>query len=62
MLKRTNTLIEACLRGLYEGIGKPEQLKYGAEGAWSRRTTQEQRLVHLVDGDDSVILRARYHC
>ncbi|TNU72920.1 Txe/YoeB family addiction module toxin [Miniimonas arenae] len=61
VLKRINTLIEACLREPAHGIGKPEQLKYGAQGAWSRRITDEHRLVYLVDGDDLVILQARYH-
>ena len=61
VLKRINTLIQACLREPFTGIGKPEQLKYGAPGAWSRRITDEHRLVYLVDGDDLVILQARYH-
>ena len=61
VLKRINTLIEACLRDPYTGIGKPEQLKFGAQGAWSRRITEEHRLVYLVVGDDLVILQARYH-
>lgn len=61
ILKRINTLIDASLREPFEGIGKPEQLKYGAQGAWSRRITDEHRLVYLVDGDDLVILQARYH-
>ncbi|WP_017178927.1 Txe/YoeB family addiction module toxin [Actinomyces timonensis] len=60
VLKRINTLIQACLREPFTGIGKPEQLKYGAPGAWSRRITDEHRLVYLVDGDDLVILQARY--
>lgn len=61
ILKRVNTLLDACLRDPFEGIGKPEQLKYGAQGAWSRRITDEHRLVYLVDGDDLIILQARYH-
>lgn len=61
VLKRINTLIDACLREPYTGIGKPEQLKYGAAGAWSRRITQEHRLVYFVDGDDLIILQTRYH-
>jgi len=60
ILKRINTLVDACLRDPFDGIGKPEQLKYGAQGAWSRRITDEHRLVYLVDGDDQVILQARY--
>ena len=61
ILKRINTLIDACLREPLSGIGKPEQLASGAPGAWSRRITDEHRLVYLVDGDDLVILQARYH-
>ena len=61
VLKRINTLIDAALRDPFEGIGKPGQLKYGAAGAWSRRITEEHRLVYLVDGEDLIILQARYH-
>ncbi|UQN29875.1 Txe/YoeB family addiction module toxin [Brachybacterium kimchii] len=61
VLKRINTLIDASLREPFAGIGKPEQLKYGAQGAWSRRITDEHRLVYLVVDDDLVILQARYH-
>ncbi len=61
MLKRINSLIEACLREPFDGIGKLEQLKYGAQGSWSRRITDEHRLVSLVDGDDLVIHQVRYH-
>lgn len=61
ILKRINLLINACLREPFEGIGKPEQLKYGAQGSWSRRINEEHRLVYLVAGEDLVILQARYH-
>ena len=61
ILKRINRLIDASLRDPYSGIGKPEQLKYGATGAWSRRITEEHRLVYLVVGDDLIVLQARYH-
>lgn len=61
VVKGINTLIDACLRKPFAGIGKPELLKYGAQGAWSRRITDEHRLVYLVDGDDMVILQSRYH-
>lgn len=60
-LKRIDALLDACLREPFAGIGKPEQLKYGAHGAWSRRITDEHRLVYLVDGEDLVVLQARYH-
>lgn len=61
ILKRVNALIDACAREPFAGIGKPERLKYGAQGAWSRRITEEHRLVYLGDGDDLIILQARYH-
>lgn len=61
VLKRINKLIDATLRDPYAGIGKPEQLKYGAAGAWSRRITEEHRLVYIVQGEDLIILQARYH-
>lgn len=61
MLKRVNQLLRDVLRDPFEGIGKPEQLKYGADGAWSRRITQEHRLVYMLADGDLVILQARYH-
>ncbi|MDK8240910.1 Txe/YoeB family addiction module toxin [Corynebacterium coyleae] len=60
-LKRVNQLLRDTLRDPFDGIGKPEPLKYGVEGAWSRRITQEHRLVYMVAGGDLVILQARYH-
>lgn len=60
-LRRVNQLLRDTLRDPFEGIGKPEPLKYGSEGAWSRRITQEHRLVYTVAGTDLVILQARYH-
>lgn len=61
ILKRINRLIEDALRDPFDGIGKPEPLKYGIPGAWSRRITDEHRLVYRVDSNDLVILQARYH-
>jgi len=61
MLKRINRLIGDALRDLVAGIGKPEPLRHMLTGAWSRRITEEHRLVYLVDGDDLVILQARFH-
>ena len=60
-LTRLNRLIEDALRDPYSGIGKPEQLRHALAGSWSRRITEEHRLVYLVDRDDLVILQARYH-
>jgi toxin YoeB len=61
ILKRINRLIDDVLRDPTSGIGKPEPLKYGIAGAWSRRITDEHRLVYRVLNDDLVILQARYH-
>ncbi|MGH4021517.1 MAG: Txe/YoeB family addiction module toxin [Pseudonocardiaceae bacterium] len=59
--KRLNRLIDDVLRDPFAGIGKPEQLRHAFAGCWSRRISEEHRLVYLVDGDDIVILQARYH-
>ncbi|GAA4398999.1 Txe/YoeB family addiction module toxin [Tsukamurella soli] len=61
ILKRINRLIDDALRDPVSGIGKPEPLKYGIAGAWSRRITEEHRLVYQVLSNDLVILQARYH-
>ena len=60
-LRRVNRLIDDVLRDPFTGIGKPEQLRHVLSGAWSRRISEEHRLVYLVDGDDVVVLQARYH-
>jgi len=58
---RVLKIVESVLRDPFEGIGKPEPLKYLGFGVWSRRLTQEHRIVYLV-GDKRVdFLQARYH-
>jgi toxin YoeB len=59
-LKRINRLLDEIARDPFAGIGKPEQLRHALAGTWSRRIDEEHRLVYLVDGDDIVILQARY--
>ena len=54
-------LIEAILRQPFTGIGKPEPLKHALAGAWSRRLTQEHRIVYLVSHSRVDFLQARYH-
>jgi toxin YoeB len=54
-------LIEAVLRDPFDGIGKPEPLKYVLAGCWSRRITQEHRLVYRVSEGRIDFLQARYH-
>jgi toxin YoeB len=58
---RALELVEAILRDPFTGIGKPEPLKYLAQGVWSRRLTQEHRIVYLVRDDRIDFLQARYH-
>jgi toxin YoeB len=54
-------IVEAVLRDPFAGLGKPEPLKYLDAGAWSRRLTQEHRVVYLVRDDRIDFLQARYH-
>ena len=58
---RALDLVEAVLRDPFTGIGKPEPLKYLAAGTWSRRLTQEHRIVYLVTNRRIDFLQARYH-
>jgi toxin YoeB len=58
---RVFDLIEAVLREPFTGIGKPEPLKYVLAGCWSRRITQEHRLVYRVAQTRIDFLQARYH-
>jgi len=58
---RAFDLIEAILRDPFKGIGKPEPLKYLGSGVWSRRLTQEHRMVYVVQGERINFLQARYH-
>ncbi len=58
---RALDLVEAILRDPFTGIGKPEALEHLASGVWSRRLTQEHRIVYLVTSDRVDFLQARYH-
>ena len=58
---RALDLVEAILRDPFTGIGKPEPLKHLASGVWSRRLTQEHRIVYLVTSERVDFLQARYH-
>ena len=54
-------LVEAVLHDPFEGLGKPEPLRYVLAGCWSRRVTQEHRLVYGVTEERIDFLQARYH-
>ena len=58
---RAFDLIDAVMRDPFTGIGKPEPLKHLLAGAWSRRLTQEHRIVYLVQEERIEFLQARYH-
>lgn len=60
-LRRINDLIKDVQRNGNEGIGKPEPLKHGFHGYWSRRITSEHRLVYRIAGDELRVAACRYH-
>ena len=63
IVKRINDLVRDAMRTPAEGLGKPEALRFDLVGCWSRRITQEHRLVYTVDvtRDSLVIMQCRYH-
>ncbi len=61
MAKKINELIKDISRDSYQGIGKPEPLKHAFSGYWSRRISDEHRLVYKVEADTIKIAQARYH-
>ena len=61
ILARLNEVIRDTLRNPFTGVGKPEPQKGNLKGWWSRRITQEHRLVFRVEGDALVIMQCRFH-
>jgi toxin YoeB len=61
MIKRTNDPIRDIDRDGNEGIDKPEALKHGFQGYWSRRINDEHRLVHKIEADEIRIAACRHH-
>ena len=61
MVERINKLIGEVLREPFAGIGKPEPLKHALADYWSRRITDEHRMVYRVEGDALLIAQLRYH-
>ncbi|CAN5220319.1 Txe/YoeB family addiction module toxin [soil metagenome] len=60
LVKRINALLHDIARNGNEGIGRPEPLKHGFQGYWSRRITDEHRLVYRAEGDEVHIAGCRY--
>ena len=58
---RVLQLVEATLREPFEGLGKPERLRHLGANTWSRRITQEHRLVYVVSGERIDFVQCRYH-
>ena len=61
ILKRINLLIKDIQREPYAGIGKPEPLKHGLSGYWSRRIDEEHRIIYKCLSDSILIAQLRYH-
>lgn len=61
MLKRINSLIKDIARNPFDGIGKPEPLKYNYSGFWSGRINGEHRLIYQAKADEILIAKFRFH-
>jgi toxin YoeB len=61
ILNRINSLIKDIQRDPYNGIGKPEALKHGLSGYWSRRIDDEHRILYKVEDDALLLVQIRYH-
>jgi toxin YoeB len=61
LLKRINLMIQDVMRNGNEGLGKPDPLKHGFQGYWSRRINDEHRLVYKIVDDEVRIAACRYH-
>ncbi|RKT45664.1 Txe/YoeB family addiction module toxin [Thiocapsa rosea] len=61
MLIRINRLIGDIQRAPFDGLGKPEPLKHGLAGYWSRRINDEHRLVYKVEENALLLAQLRYH-
>jgi len=60
-LKKINELIKEIKRSPYEGIGKPEPLKFDMAGKWSRRINGEHRIVYKIENNSLIIYQCRFH-
>ena len=60
-LKRINDLVKDVQRDPFAGIGKPEPLKHGLSGCWSRRIDESNRFVYMVNDAELIVISCRYH-
>jgi len=61
IVERINKLIQEVKREPFSGPGKPEPLKHALSGFWSRRITDEHRMVYRVEADALLLAQLRYH-
>ncbi len=61
VLRRIHELIKDAMRSPFAGIGKPEPLRHALAGYWSRRITEEHRMVYKVEGRNLMLAQLRYH-
>ncbi len=61
MLRRINDLLKDISRNPYTGIGKPEPLKHKYSGFWSRRIDEKHRLIYMVNENQILIAKCRFH-
>lgn len=61
VVKRINRLIKEIERSPFDGMGKPEALKGNLSGFWSRRITDEHRIVYAVEDNVVIIISCRGH-
>ena len=61
ILNKINGLIKDIKRHPFEGVGKPEPLKFDFAGCYSRRINQEHRLIYMVDDNEIIIIASKYH-
>ena len=59
--KTVNELIKDIARSPFQGLGKPEPLKHAFSGFWSRRISQEHRMIYRLEGDVIELAQLRYH-
>ena len=60
-LRRINRLVQDVLRSPFSGVGRPEALKGGLAGFWSRRIDERHRLVYAIDAERVTVVSCRYH-
>ncbi|GHV07516.1 toxin YoeB [Campylobacterota bacterium] len=61
ILKKLNAIIKDIQRSPFDGIGKPEPLRHALAGHYSRRITDEHRIVYTADNENIYIVQCRFH-